>query len=575
MKRSEQAIRWVAAAAGLAVAMPLPLASAANGISLRSVYRTGDPVPGRPGLTFTANGGSAAIGDDGTVLGVALVDGDGIGFLNNTLVHESGGVLTVIGRESDPVPGLPGWEFRASSINTAGFYDLVVAGDGGIGYVPDLFDSNTGAFGLQGVLVGPGPASVPVLYETGPAPGFSGGTFTGYLPRYVMRENQSTMLMGVVSDPGGTPSVATALWFGTPGNMTAALQTGLQAPGLPIGVNIGSMKSDSLCTDGSGNVLFHATLPLGNGINQSNRVILYHGPPDNVGVLFRTSEGVPGTPGAVLTNIVSDSTRMNRLGALCFQAFVSGGGTDEVIVSGGSGSYFTLARDGMPLPGDPSVTLDRVARTNIDMNDQGLVAFDCMIAGAPFASDTAILIGGPGGLEVVLREGDPLPGGGVAPHLVGTRWTINDRGQIAMFLGIDGESVLYATRPNGELVKLASTGEVLTPDDGPSGLVAAISFEFNTRSSDSGKPAIFNASGELVTPIRYVGSGGSGLHVWDIDDPCPADLALPFGLLDLDDINAFVAGFTGQTATGDLDGNGVWDLADVNIFVGSFAAGCP
>ena len=563
-------------AAAVLTGMLIAPAWASNGITLRSVYRTGDTVPGRPGLTFNGNGGSASIGDDGTVIGVALVDGDGIGFNNNTLIHESGGVLTVIGRETEPAPGLPGWEFR-TGINFAGFYDLVVAGDGGIGYVPDMLDSNTGTFGLQGVLVGPGPASVPVLHETGPAPGFSGGTFTGYLPRYVMRENQSTMLMGVVSDPGGTPSVATALWFGTPGSMTAALQTGLQAPGLPIGVNIGSMKSDSLCTDGSGNVLFYATLPLGMGVTQANRVVLYHGPPDNVGVLFRTSEGVPGTPGAVLTNIVSDSTRMNRLGALCFQAFVSGGGTDEVIVSGGSGTFFTLARDGMPLPGDPTVTLDRVARTNIDMNAAGLVAFDCMIAGAPFDRDTAILIGGPGGLEVVLREGDPLPGGGVAQHLVGPSplWTFNERGQFAMRLGVDGESVLYATRPNGEMVRLASTGEVLVPDDGPAGLVQAISFEFNARSSDSGKPAIFNSTGELVMPIRYVGSGGSGLHVWDIDDPCPADLALPFGLLDLDDINSFVAGFVGMTADGDLDGNALWDLADINIFVDSFTAGCP
>ncbi len=46
-------------------------------------------------------------------------------------------------------------------------------------------------------------------------------------------------------------------------------------------------------------------------------------------------------------------------------------------------------------------------------------------------------------------------------------------------------------------------------------------------------------------------------------------------MLDLNDINAFVDGFIAQTADGDLDGNGVWDLADVNIFVTSFTGGCP
>ena len=557
------------AATTIAMSMLTLGASADNGVSMRSVYRTGDPVPGRPGLEFAGNGGSAAIGEDGTVLGVALVDGDGVGFLNNTLVHESGGVLTIIGRESDPVPGLPGWEFRASSINTAGFYTLNVARDGGIACVPDLYNTNTGTYGLQGLWAGPGPASSPVLYQTGLAPGFPGQT-VAVVESSIVRTNQSVVAVGRVSSPA-----ADVLWFGSPGSMTAALQSGLQAPGLPIGVNISNIASDSLCSDGFGNVLFHVTLPLGNGVTQANRVVLYHGPPGNVGVLFRTNDPAPGIPGGVLGAIYDDSLRMNRLGGLCFQALIAGGGTDEAIISGGGGQFFALARDGQPYPDDPALSLDRVARSDIDINAAGQVAFACMIAGAPFTSDSAILVGGPGGMEVVLREGDPLPGGGVAPHLTGAWWTINERGQIAMVMSVDGESVLYATRPNGEMVKLASTGEVLAPDDGPAGLVAAISFAFQSRSGDSGKPAIFNGSGELVIPIRYTGSGGQGLHVFDIDDPCPADLALPFGQLDLADINAFVTGFTGQTASGDLDGNGLWDLADINTFVMSFTTGCP
>lgn len=56
---------------------------------------------------------------------------------------------------------------------------------------------------------------------------------------------------------------------------------------------------------------------------------------------------------------------------------------------------------------------------------------------------------------------------------------------------------------------------------------------------------------------------------------CPADLAPPFGLLDLGDITAFVAGFIGQTAPGDIDGNGLYDLTDVTLFIGAFNAGCP
>ncbi len=57
---------------------------------------------------------------------------------------------------------------------------------------------------------------------------------------------------------------------------------------------------------------------------------------------------------------------------------------------------------------------------------------------------------------------------------------------------------------------------------------------------------------------------------------CPADLAEPFGVLDLADIGAFTSGFLAQSAIADLaEPIGVFDLADINVFVGSFTAGCP
>jgi len=58
--------------------------------------------------------------------------------------------------------------------------------------------------------------------------------------------------------------------------------------------------------------------------------------------------------------------------------------------------------------------------------------------------------------------------------------------------------------------------------------------------------------------------------------PCnAADLAEPFGLLDLADISAFVGAFTAMDPLADLDGDGLFDLTDVSMFVGAFVAGCP
>jgi hypothetical protein len=55
----------------------------------------------------------------------------------------------------------------------------------------------------------------------------------------------------------------------------------------------------------------------------------------------------------------------------------------------------------------------------------------------------------------------------------------------------------------------------------------------------------------------------------------PADLAFPLGVLDLTDIVTFVTAFNAADTGADLNADGVYDLADVNIFVLVFIAGCP
>jgi len=67
---------------------------------------------------------------------------------------------------------------------------------------------------------------------------------------------------------------------------------------------------------------------------------------------------------------------------------------------------------------------------------------------------------------------------------------------------------------------------------------------------------------------------------WDIVDGVPpcndADLAEPFGVLDLGDVQAFASAFVGNEPSADLaPPAGVWDLADVQAFIAAFLAGCP
>ena len=54
-----------------------------------------------------------------------------------------------------------------------------------------------------------------------------------------------------------------------------------------------------------------------------------------------------------------------------------------------------------------------------------------------------------------------------------------------------------------------------------------------------------------------------------------ADVAEPFGVLDLSDVGAFVGAFVAGDLLADLTGEGVLDLSDLSAFVVSFGAGCP
>lgn len=54
-----------------------------------------------------------------------------------------------------------------------------------------------------------------------------------------------------------------------------------------------------------------------------------------------------------------------------------------------------------------------------------------------------------------------------------------------------------------------------------------------------------------------------------------ADIAEPFDVLDLGDLQAFVGGFNSGDDIADINGDGVFDLADVQAFIAAFTAGCP
>lgn len=91
-----------------------------------------------------------------------------------------------------------------------------------------------------------------------------------------------------------------------------------------------------------------------------------------------------------------------------------------------------------------------------------------------------------------------------------------------------------------------------------------------TLTGTAGQP-----DGQSLTDGAISVAGG----FWSVpqeSDQCLADLAPPFGVLDFDDILAFLTAFSSMDAAADFaPPQGVFDFDDILAFLVSFGDGCP
>lgn len=147
---------------------------------------------------------------------------------------------------------------------------------------------------------------------------------------------------------------------------------------------------------------------------------------------------------------------------------------------------------------------------------------------------------------------------------IGWRATTNNNGQASCSTVLDGPSgrVYDRQAPMGPTSEFFEQSFILPPGRYTWSLFASAGSD-----NDPTIPMAQNSGGaHAVLDLRFE-PGTFGCNA--------ADLADPLGLLDLADISAFVAGFTGDDLIADLDENGLLDLADITLFVSAFTAGCP
>jgi hypothetical protein len=109
------------------------------------------------------------------------------------------------------------------------------------------------------------------------------------------------------------------------------------------------------------------------------------------------------------------------------------------------------------------------------------------------------------------------------------------------------------------------------------GIIINGGFDFVSNQVIGGLPTADQLGATSAVDFSLI-AGDQFINLSDpVQDGCnAADLAEPFGVLDLSDITTFVGAFTTGDPAADLaEPFGVFDLADITAFVGAFTAGCP
>ena len=135
----------------------------------------------------------------------------------------------------------------------------------------------------------------------------------------------------------------------------------------------------------------------------------------------------------------------------------------------------------------------------------------------------------------------------------------------------DGDGLFVGLGPLGTPIIASPTGTLL----------AVLNFEatFSTPGADvgieatGGSPLRETVVYDGTTPNTVVTGTLTGTSV--VIRCGPFDLALPYGQLDLADINIFTSAFLATDPLADLNEDGIYDLSDINFFVNGFIQGCP
>ena len=139
----------------------------------------------------------------------------------------------------------------------------------------------------------------------------------------------------------------------------------------------------------------------------------------------------------------------------------------------------------------------------------------------------------------------------------------NGEDEFGIAVAISGDAAIVGAKQNNAPNSVAAYVFRFDGDDWDSGV----------KLTSPGNQGLQSGLGVgIVDNVAY--ATGAGVHVFNLNCSCPADLTQD-GSLNFFDVSAFLIAFTSQDPIADFTNDGLWNFFDVSAFLSAFGAGCP
>jgi hypothetical protein len=306
--------------------------------------------------------------------------------------------------------------------------------------------------------------------------------------------------------------------------------------------------------------------------------------------VLRSGDPAPGTGGVFAPQLLSvarindaeDTLIVGLSTALNLGLWRERDGTIEPLVLGGDEA-----------PGAIGALFDEPGPTVLNAHGEAAFVYELAGPGVTTTNNFGIWTGTPGDISLLVRKGDFAPGaaGNVHGSPLAEWMGLNADGLVAFLGELAGGGVnsfndeaIWMTDRQGTLHQIVREGSPIELAPGDSRVVTSFEtfgdFVFGrgemASGGEDGKPRIFSDRGEVVFIANFADGSSAVVAGGFPPADCPADLAEPFGVLDFDDILAFLTAFGSMGSLADLaEPFGVIDFDDILAFLVSFGAGCP